>query len=311
MTLPGTGGTITFKYDPFGRRIYKSSNSGTSIYSYDLGNAIEETNGTGAVVARYVQTQHIDDPLAMLRGSATSYYETDGLGTVTSLSNGAGALSQTYTFDSFGKQTSTSGSLTNSFQYTAREFDTETNLNNYRARYYDSAAGRFINEDPLRFSQGVNFYAYVGNAATNLIDPTGLAKCCPTKEENDIQRLADQTRARLDQLRNFGTAVLPTDPPGAFGAASGCSRDSFAILNGQRIRIPDQYNVVINVDPLKHPCQYECTVKHEMVHARMCAALGGTKFNALSEPQVEVPAYMNELGCYLKLQLDNKLGPYK
>jgi YD repeat-containing protein len=41
-TLPGTAGTVTFKYDPFGRRIYKSSTSGTSIYAYDDdGNLIE------------------------------------------------------------------------------------------------------------------------------------------------------------------------------------------------------------------------------------------------------------------------------
>ncbi len=34
VTLPGFGGTVSFKYDPFGRRIYKSSSSGTSIYTY-------------------------------------------------------------------------------------------------------------------------------------------------------------------------------------------------------------------------------------------------------------------------------------
>jgi len=32
VTLPGTAGTVTFKYDPFGRRIYKSSSGGTSIF---------------------------------------------------------------------------------------------------------------------------------------------------------------------------------------------------------------------------------------------------------------------------------------
>jgi hypothetical protein len=42
--LPGSGGTVTFKYDPFGRRIYKSSSSGTSIYAYDEYKLIEETN---------------------------------------------------------------------------------------------------------------------------------------------------------------------------------------------------------------------------------------------------------------------------
>ncbi len=140
-----------FKYDPFGKRIYKSSSSGTSVFAFDGDNLIEEINSSGAAVARYAQTQDIDEPLAMLRSSATSYYETDGLGTVTSLSNGAGALAQTYTFDSFGKQTTSSGSLTNPFQYTARDFDTETSLYYYRARYYDPQTGRFTREDPASF----------------------------------------------------------------------------------------------------------------------------------------------------------------
>jgi uncharacterized protein RhaS with RHS repeats len=77
----------------------------------------------------------------MLRSAATSYYDVDGLGSVTSLSNGVGSVAQTYTFDSFGKQTASSGSLTNPFQYTARELDSETGLYFYRARYYDPSGG--------------------------------------------------------------------------------------------------------------------------------------------------------------------------
>ncbi len=174
VTLPGTGGTVSFKYDPFGRRIYKSSSSGTSIYTYDSDRLLEETNGTGAVVARYTEGLFIDEPLAVLRSAATSYYHADGLGSVTSLSNAAGALAQTYTFDSFGKLTGSSGSLTNPFQYTAREFDSETSLYYYRARYYDPNVGRFLREDPLRFTGGINFYAYVSNQPSNLVDPYGL-----------------------------------------------------------------------------------------------------------------------------------------
>ncbi len=174
VTLPGSGGTVSFKYDPFGRRIYKSSSSGTSVYAYDGANLIEETNAAGAVVARYTQGMHVDEPLAMLRSSATSYYEADGLGSVSSLSNAAGALAQTYTFDSFGKQTASSGSLTNPFQYTGRELDSETALYYMRARYFDPATGRFLSEDPLGFSVSKNFYAYVLNNPVNDIDPAGL-----------------------------------------------------------------------------------------------------------------------------------------
>ena len=309
LIVPGTG-TTTFAYDPFGRRVYKSSSGVTSIYLYDQGNLVEEMNGSGGVVARYTDTLHIDDPLALARGSAMSYYETDGLGTISSLSNSAGSLSQTYTFDSYGNQTTSSGSLTNPFQFTGREYDTETSLYYSRARYYDPKPGRFLSEDPLAFGQGVNFYAYVGNNPINLIDPTGLAKCCATQYQNDIQKGADNARERLNHLFQFGTAVLPTDTAAHVGAATGCF-DRVALYHGQRIPIASEYHTTIKIDPEKHPCDYECAMKHEMVHARACAAMGGTVFNALSEKQKEVPAYMMELGCYLKMQMDNNLGPYK
>ena len=103
VTLPGSGGTVSFKYDPFGRRIYKSSPSATSVFAYDGDNLAEETNSSGAAVARYEPTQNIDEPLAMLRSGATSYFQADGLGSITSLSNAAGAVAQTYQYDSFGQ----------------------------------------------------------------------------------------------------------------------------------------------------------------------------------------------------------------
>jgi RHS repeat-associated protein len=173
--LPGSGGTVYYKYDPFGRRIYKSSSSGTSIYAYDGDNLVEETNGSGTAVARYSQGLNIDEPLAMLRGGTTSYYQADGLGSITSLSNTAGSLVQTYAYDSFGNLTASTGSVTNWFRYTGREFDAETNLYYYRARYYDTVTGRFLSEDPIGFEGGFNLYRYVKNQPTRYVDPTGKA----------------------------------------------------------------------------------------------------------------------------------------
>jgi len=109
----------------------------------------------------------------MLRSSATSFYEADGLGSVTSLTSTAGALAQTYTLDSFGRQTASSGSLTNPFQYTGREIDPETSLYYYRARYYDPTNGRFASEDSVRFRAGKNFYSYVRDNLVNFFDPRG------------------------------------------------------------------------------------------------------------------------------------------
>jgi RHS repeat-associated protein len=177
VTLPGTGGTVSFAYDPFGRRIKKVTPTTTSIFAYDGDNLIEETNSSGAVVARYEPTQNIDEPLAMLRSGATSYFHADGLGSVTSLSNAAGSIANTYTYDSFGKLTASSGSLVNPFQYTARESDSETGLYYYRARYYDTATGRFLNEDPLQLEGGIDFYVYTLNNPASMIDPIGEKPC--------------------------------------------------------------------------------------------------------------------------------------
>ncbi len=176
VQLPGSGGTVSFKYDPFGRRIQKSSTSATSVYAYDGDNLVEETNATGTVQARYQQGLNIDEPLAMLRSSVTSYYEQDGLGSTTSLSNSAGSAANTYTYDSFGTLTASTGSLINPFRYTAREWDTETGLYYYRARYYDQINGRFLSEDSVRFKGGLDFYAYTGNNPINFTDPEGSAK---------------------------------------------------------------------------------------------------------------------------------------
>jgi RHS repeat-associated protein len=173
--LPGSGGTVTFKYDLFGRRIQKSSLGGITNYLYDGANVIEEINSTGTLVARYTQNQEVDEPLAQLRSGASSYYERDGLGSVSSLSNSSGSLMNTYVYDSFGNLTSSSGTAVNPFQYTGRDYDAETGLRYYRARYYDPQIGKFISEDPLGFAgDSPNFFAYVSNNPAGVTDHFGL-----------------------------------------------------------------------------------------------------------------------------------------
>jgi RHS repeat-associated protein len=82
-----------------------------------------------------------------------------------------------YSYDSFGHQTSSSGSLTNPFQYTARESDSESSLYFYRARFYDPQSGQFLSEDPLAGGDDAkpNFYAYASDDPVDRFDPTGLS----------------------------------------------------------------------------------------------------------------------------------------
>jgi RHS repeat-associated protein len=176
--VPGTG-TTNFKYDPFGRRIQKSGPLGTTNYLYDGMNLLEEADNSGNVLTRYTQGEEFDEELAEVRSGTTSYYEADGLGSISSLSSSSGALANTYAYDSFGKLTASSGTLTNPFQYTGREFDPETGIYYYRARYYDSTGGRFLSEDPAGFEGGDDFYPYAGNNPVIFSDPFGLQSSIP------------------------------------------------------------------------------------------------------------------------------------
>jgi RHS repeat-associated protein len=173
LYVPGTG-TVSFKYDPFGRRIENVSPSGTTIYVYDGNNIIEELNADGSMGERYTYGPGVDEPLVGQRQPKIFYYEADGLGSITSLTDPTGAVAATYTYDSFGFMTASTGSATNWFRYTGRQFDSTGGLYYYRARYYDPLSGRFLSEDPIRFQGGINFYAYVRDNPTGFSDPSGL-----------------------------------------------------------------------------------------------------------------------------------------
>jgi RHS repeat-associated protein len=178
VALPNNGGILYFTYDPFGRRIQKRLYQNgvfttTTNYLYDGANVIEEVDQNGNQVAKYSQGPGIDQPLTITQGGVTSYYQADGLGSISSLTNSEGGITDTYTYDSFGTLTASSGATNNPYLYAGRQYDFETGLYYYRARYYDSSTGRFISEDPSRFGGGINFYRYAGNSPVDLVDPAG------------------------------------------------------------------------------------------------------------------------------------------
>lgn len=174
VVLPGEAGSVSFKYDPFGRRIQKSSASGVTNYAYDGANAVGEYDSAGTLVARYTQDSGVDEPLALQHGTTMGYYHADGLGSITSLTDGTGSALAAYTYDAFGKPLVGGGDVPNPYRYTAREWDSETGLYYYRARYYDPRVGRFISEDPLGIGAGTNGYVYADNNSITRYDPSGL-----------------------------------------------------------------------------------------------------------------------------------------
>jgi RHS repeat-associated protein len=162
----------SFVYDAFGRRQRKTIDGTITDFVYDGLNPVREAVGAGTV--DLLTGLGIDDYLTRTDSSGTRQLLTDALGSTVSLSDSSGTVQTEYSYEPFGTATVSGSTSTNELRYTGREEDS-TNLNYYRARYYHPGLARFIAEDPIGLAGGdTNFYAYVLNQPTGLVDPTGL-----------------------------------------------------------------------------------------------------------------------------------------
>jgi RHS repeat-associated protein len=173
------GVATTYGYDGIGRRIRKTVNGTTTQYLYDGNNIIAELDGSGNLLREYSYFPGIDQPLAMRQQStgAVYYYATEDAGHVTALVNSSNSVVNTYQLDPFGNAISVSEGVTQPFRFAGSPFDAETGMYYMRARYYDPQLARFISEDPIGVSGGINPYAYAGNDPVNGRDPLGLWSC--------------------------------------------------------------------------------------------------------------------------------------
>ena len=204
--------TVAFKYGPFGRRIEKrveSIDKGVAenrvyTYVYENEDIILEylTASTGVnETSRYIHGPGIDEPVAMERGGNIYYYHADGLGSITAMTDGGGAVAQAYEYDSFGKLHDRMNAVKQPYTYTGREWDKDTGLYYYRARYYDQETGRFVSKDPIEFIGGINLYNYVAGNPINRVDPFGLkpGDKYPTQDEAATAALNDIINISISQ----------------------------------------------------------------------------------------------------------------
>ena len=173
VTAPGPN--VTYTYDGFGRRIKKQVNATTTYYLHDGDQVIEERGSGNVLQATYTYGTGIDEVLTMSRASQTYYYFHDGLGSVTDLTKNTGELVESYQYDVYGQPT-TSSTIGNPYLFTGREYDQESGLYYYRARFYHPGIGRFLQRDPVGYLPDINVYRYVSNNPVNFVDPRGLDK---------------------------------------------------------------------------------------------------------------------------------------
>jgi len=161
LSHTGPGGSESFTYR--GAEWHRASADGKSFLC-DGDNVLADISG-GVTDAFYV-TPFLDQNLSMTTSAGTYYYSQDGLGSVRTLTDAAGAVVNSYDYLPFGRayQPGTSVTVEQRYTYTGRELNPASALMYYRYRQYDPRVGRFGARDPVGYGGGLSIYlAFNGN----------------------------------------------------------------------------------------------------------------------------------------------------
>ncbi|MBD5533936.1 MAG: RHS repeat-associated core domain-containing protein [Lachnospiraceae bacterium] len=96
-------------------------------------------------------------------------------------------IRKTYRYDAFGNLLKETGDIPNRLTYTGQIYDGAAIQYYLRARFYNPAIGRFMQEDTYR-GDGLNLYAYCANNPVIYYDPSGHILLSPiraTEPAND------------------------------------------------------------------------------------------------------------------------------
>ncbi len=174
--------TIAYTYDAEGMRVQQdkwTSGTGTVTTRFvydDNGMLVAELNASNAVQVYYVYAPGDSTLLAREDSSGVSWVMTDRLGSTRDVVQAGTWVLDHVDYSGFGVIAAESNSAYGgSVLYAGMRYDRDTGLSHTPNREYAAATGQWMQEDPISFGGGDgSLRRYVGNDATNVVDPSGL-----------------------------------------------------------------------------------------------------------------------------------------
>jgi len=165
-------------YDDSGNRVSQTAANKETRFLVDTGltlaQVLLEYLPSGLITASYV---YGDRMISQTRDATQSFYHADGLGSTRALTNIAGGVVNTYTYEAFGRVIRQTGSEQNRYLFAGEQRDSATGLDYLRARFLDVGTGRFMSSDSFsglpHNPSTLHKFAYTGQNPINFTDPSG------------------------------------------------------------------------------------------------------------------------------------------
>ena len=171
-------GTLRNTFDADGGRVRSDINGAITNYLVDsnlpFSQVLEERDATGTLKAENVFGL---DLIRRTESGQQSYFHFDAQQNVRRLTDAAGAVSDTYSYEGFGSLVSRTGASANPYLFAGERFEAPLGEYHLRARYYNSRIGRFSSVDPAlpdwSDPRSLNRYVYSFSDPINRRDPSG------------------------------------------------------------------------------------------------------------------------------------------
>jgi RHS repeat-associated protein len=199
--LANTSGWV-YTYDGDGKRIKKCASSCTTgtLYWTGIGSdTLSESDLSGNMQEEYIYFSGGRVARRDVSTNSVHYFFTNHLGSTSVITNSTGSIPPDEDLDYFPYGGVASGTPSDHYEFTGKERDSESGLDNFGKRYNASTMGRFMTPDAFYKDSHVgdpqswNEYAYARNNPLRYVDPAGEAAV-----PSNCRMVGDQAAAQCD-----------------------------------------------------------------------------------------------------------------